>query len=683
MTARADDADLQLRAPVPAWVDVAEVRFSASADEASGQSSEVLLVDDQVRLERGQGSHYRRLALRALDQAGVDELGHLMIDFDPTHERVLVHDVSIWRAGVRSSRLAGLKFDRVQREAELEQRIYTGRQTASAFLRDVELGDVLDYAYTVVRDPRPVGGHHYGTIRLGWDVPVARLRARLSIAPGLELRWQVRQGAAAAGVLNDAVGHEWSVALAQVPATSTENDLPPWFDPYPRLEWSSFRDWDEVRQWALPLYGLTDDGRAALAPWLEEVRRLPDPEAQATEALALVRQRVRYVAVHVGDGAFRPTPPERVLEQRFGDCKAKALLLLGLLDGLGIPAQAALVHTELGPDLPAMLPSPGAFDHVIVRTEVGGRRYWLDPTVASFDPPLHRTNQPDFGHALVIAEQSGGLEAMNDGEPTGSRRIVAEIDASAGFEAPARLTVTTAVEGHLVEDLRAYFQTTDLDEIAESYRAYYAEFYRDLATIAVPEYHDESPFARVRVIEQYQIGDFWSRPSQHGAWHAVFELPEIYELLRTPDEASRAGPYWLGPLERHQLELNARLPAPWPSRSEAVTVEDPHFRFRTEYELVGQTLRVRHDFQRLRTWVAPEDLEAYRAAIGKVQDELELELQYRDVGDGSLRALLDRIGPNLDGERVIWGLVVLLLVFGLPLVAWGVARLSAPPRRRR
>jgi hypothetical protein len=91
------------------------------------------------------------------------------------------------------------------------------------------------------------------------------------------------------------------------------------------------------------------------------------------------------------------------------DCKGKAALLLALLDGLGIAAEPALVATHGGETMDRRLPNVTGFDHVIVRAEIGGKVWWLDPTVeeeAAHDPALQEA--PRFGWALPVHAGAAG-----------------------------------------------------------------------------------------------------------------------------------------------------------------------------------------------------------------------------------------------------------------------------------
>ncbi len=98
----------------------------------------------------------------------------------------------------------------------------------------------------------------------------------------------------------------------------------------------------------------------------------PAGRREVLEALLTwIRHQVRYVAVEVGVGGYRPSAPAEVIERRWGDCKDKSLLLIELLAARGIEARPALVRSDLerpGGDFP----SPGDFDHLIVAVSTDG-----------------------------------------------------------------------------------------------------------------------------------------------------------------------------------------------------------------------------------------------------------------------------------------------------------------------
>jgi hypothetical protein len=134
------------------------------------------------------------------------------------------------------------------------------------------------------------------------------------------------------------------------------------------------REGAEVRQAArrLAATGGNADGQA-------EPRRRRE---QLDRILNFVRHEVRYVAVEVGVGGYRPAPPQETLARRWGDCKAKVLLLLDMLAEAGIEAYPALVLADRDGRVDPRFPAPSWFNHMIAALPVGGLAVAADDPVA-------------------------------------------------------------------------------------------------------------------------------------------------------------------------------------------------------------------------------------------------------------------------------------------------------------
>jgi Transglutaminase-like superfamily/Domain of Unknown Function with PDB structure (DUF3857) len=78
-----------------------------------------------------------------------------------------------------------------------------------------------------------------------------------------------------------------------------------------------------------------------------------------------VRTNIRYVAVYLGTGGFVPHDVGWILQNRYGDCKDKALLMITLLKAVGIEAVPVLINTGAEYVLPE-LPTAVSFNHCIV-----------------------------------------------------------------------------------------------------------------------------------------------------------------------------------------------------------------------------------------------------------------------------------------------------------------------------
>lgn len=150
--------------------------------------------------------------------------------------------------------------------------------------------------------------------------------------------------------------------------------------------------WQAVGQW---YRGLVRD----VPPASDEVRGLAreltagmsSPRDRLDALTAWIRSQIRYVAVEVGIGGFRPSPSDETFERRWGDCKDKSLLLIELLREAGLAAWPALIRLDPDDRIRSELASPFHFNHLIVAVEesdlesapadpVEGGLFFIDPT---------------------------------------------------------------------------------------------------------------------------------------------------------------------------------------------------------------------------------------------------------------------------------------------------------------
>lgn len=85
----------------PAWAVMVPPVESASPVTGTALGRWYLLVDSQVRIESSNVTVYRHVAVKALNEAGVEGIAQIEIEFDPSYETVTLHDVLVRRNDVR------------------------------------------------------------------------------------------------------------------------------------------------------------------------------------------------------------------------------------------------------------------------------------------------------------------------------------------------------------------------------------------------------------------------------------------------------------------------------------------------------------------------------------------------------------------------------------------------------
>lgn len=436
--------DEVLRGPEPAWV----VRTTESAPDAATAADEglrILLYDSQVRADGDSEAVYVRFRSLALSPQALPLLGNVGVTWSPASQQVTVHHVNIVRDGQTIDVLADQTFETLRREQNLEQAMLDGRMTAVLHPSGLRIGDILDVAYTLVsRDP-VTGGHFEQSLDLNLPAVVDQVRYRASWPSTLLVRLRAAADWTPLNVRRIGDQSVVELQLSRLQPIVVPDDIPTRLRAVRQIELSDYRDWSDIAMVLKPLYdrarGLEPD--SPLHAEIERIRALSDdPAIRTAAALRMVQDQVRYVALMMGEGALTPATADETWNRRFGDCKAKTVLLLAILDALGIEAQPAAVSSLNGGALDERLPMISAFDHVLVRAVVGDRTYWLDGTRTG-DRRLEDVPVPPFSWALPLTGPEARLEALPLEPRTvpDSETLIA-LDASGGLYAPAGVSGT-------------------------------------------------------------------------------------------------------------------------------------------------------------------------------------------------------------------------------------------------
>ena len=653
-------------APTPDWVKPIAVDSSAAVlPKQLSDGMAYLLLEHDVRVEGSDRVSYRRKVVKAVNDKGVDRIAHVEIEFDPSYQTLTLHTLNLIRDGRSVAKLASAKIKVLQRERELESRIYDGTMTATAFLEDVRAGDAVEVAYSLRGWNSVFNGRQFGRAYLQWRAPVSHVHERLLLPVGRHFVFG-QHNTKMSPVVSDAAGmREYVWDLHDIAALHMESSVPDWFDPYANFEWSEFRDWASVARWAEPLYAPSQASLDALRFEVDRIARAnPDAQSRLVATLSFVQAQIRYMGVEVGPGSHAPNPPQIVLQRRYGDCKDKALLTVTMLRALGIEAAAVLVDTQAGRALNEVLaPSPGAFNHVIVRARVDGHDHWLDPTRRPQKGSLARISQADFGYALVLDGRSTGLVKMPAPASESNRRSVRmHFDARADSDSPIPLTVTTTYEGTAADWARDRLSPDKLEDAQRNYLNFYARSYPKITSSAPLQVSDDEAANRLTATERYLVPGLWDDMNTSGTrkGKALFYAPDMRSELPAPDEPLRKAPLAVSHPVDFTLTIEADLPGGWAIRDGNWDVEDSAFRFtksvhHTDADM--SRLTVTHHYQSL----------ADHVPAANMAEHVEHLEQARDMAGYTLRADKREVPAFSRANAMIW------LVFVLALAVIGVA----------
>lgn len=391
-----------------------------------------------VHLDGNGQSTYRNQRMKLLASQALG-IGNLSLVWNPSSGAPLVHTLLIHRNGETIDVLKNNAFEVLRREGQLEQAMLNGYLTAVLRVPDLRVGDELEWAYTVPSHDPTLKNNSYGFMTFG-----------AAPQPGshkIGISWEKSQKPTLQ-FTKDLEGFERrtersvSITLTNPELLNPAKHAPPRYDWLRVIEYSDFETWRALSARFHHLYE-----KASRLPKdsdvKQEAKQIAETHSSDLErtkaALELVQQQVRYIYVGLDGGNIKPATADDTWQRRYGDCKGKSVLLVALLRELGIKAELVLVNNSgIDDGFDSRLPNPALFNHILLRMEIEGTQYWLDPTLPPVAEPSQKPITP-YRWILPLSEKGNSLEPGLQAPFTLPQKIsLVEYDARAGFDQPAR-----------------------------------------------------------------------------------------------------------------------------------------------------------------------------------------------------------------------------------------------------
>ena len=616
--------DKPLYQPVPSWVKPAPPIDTKTLTSASPA---VLVTDVQARISDGTSWTYHEQAIRPTSLEALSKAGTVTISWNPAHGDLIVHGIDILRDGQRIDALQGKQFTVLRREQGLENMTVDGTLTATLAVEGLRVGDVLDIRISAtVKDATLQGNAEARGPLISQPVKIGFARTRLLWPTGAAVHWKAYPEGATPAESDSGGWHElvFTQPLARQPDVAP--GAPGRFTRPPVVDASTFADWAAVSKVMAPLYrtqGLIAPG----SPLAEEVARIAaaekDPRHRVAAAVTLVQERVRYLMNGMNNGNLVPQKPADTWSLRYGDCKAKTLLLLAMLHELGIEAEPALANLGQGDLVAARLPSAGAFNHVFVLAKVGGEQLWLEGTATG-------THYEDLGdvppYRWVLPLRSEGatlLAAPNRAPVRPKLAVTASLDARGGLDIPAPFNATVVLRGGAVGAWKAYVANADKETLRKAFRQFVPSA-RDEETVLTGSdiaFDDAAGTATISV-QGIAVPRWRYRDRRYNGDFADFET------IRLPDR-SRAiwkdVPIATGDAGRSLVTTTMLLPGEGKGFSidgkGMLDVDKPGGHVTASLSLQNGTMEIRREEVQTGAEIAPADLPAARAQLAGLRNQ--------------------------------------------------------------
>ena len=666
------------RGPAPAWVRAVAVPSSEVPPDGEREDIQELLIDEQDRFAPDvKREQYRHYAYRLVTAAGVHDQSELTIRFDPGFQVLTLHSVNVLREGSPIDVLGTSQIRITNTQSDTDARVFDDELAVHVLVPGTRVGDIVEYSFTRRGQNPALRGGAATTATLARFHPVASLYKRVVYAgPGVP-RFRVDREAPPPRETKDGGTLELLWAREAVPAVPFEDSLPGGYEPLPWFEFSDFATWQDVVRWALPLYAqpdtLTPEVEALVKDWM----RSDVPEVRLVSAFRFVQDEIRYLGIEIGPNSLEPRPPGKVLHDRFGDCKDKALLLVTLLRRLGVTAFPVLVSSSASEVTTDTLPSPVVFDHVVVKVTIAERTFFLDPTVTHQRGDPQRLRADDFGLALVIAPNVTALERMAPDPSEGPQvDLLESYDVTKG-NAPVTLRVVTQFVNTSAVAERRHFGTESIAEIQRKYENFYTKRFSSVRVAGQLAYQDSEETNTVSVTEQYELSAFWQDGKRTlDAW-------SIQQHLEKPSVVKRTMPLAVPhPLDvQHVLSIDGLGDADYDTSS--ADLRDGALHFTRTASKVGSQLRLVYRLRsladRVRTDEIPNHLKLLDDIWSATSYELSGESGSQEPGPGSVGRA---VASNGKAPGWTW-LLAIGAAFGVLLISGAVATRRKRPWAHR
>ena len=640
------------------WID--QVSYSKqnkfSQDEISDGYIH-LLYDNQINIDTQED--YLRSVIKVIGNAGLSDVSTISIDYDQSYQTLQYHFIRLIRNGETIHVLDKQQPETIRRETQLENGILDGRLTSFLEIKDVRVGDIIDYAYTI-KGYNPIKeGLIRWTFNLNYSIPIEKINLKIQTKQPDRYQYTLLNNAPQPTITkhDQITAFSWTVNKPVI--MSYEHDAPTWYNPYAQVIYSSKIDWARISRHISTLYRLNEPLSNEIRSFVNDVKTKFDTKEDQTKAvLRYVQNEIRYLGNENGIYAYKPRHPNVTFRDKTGDCKEKSWLLAQMLGQVYYQAYPALVNTYNGEIINTLPPGYESFDHCITCVINNNDTLFIDPTITNQEGSLVTTQIPDYGYALIINNESDQLHKINTNRFY-SVSVKEEITID-DYSGKADLKVSSTYKGSSADVCRNQFKNSSLKEIQDNYLRFYANSYPRIDTIKLLSYDDNTKLNEFVVVEFYQIDNIWERKDsvsqKQTANFGAYSLS--YEINRTnyPD---RKSPVALSFPYRYHQEIKINLPEEWNLSNMTNTVKSSGFVYENTVVKQGKTVFLSYDYQTTGKLIAQED---YQTFIEKNEEVLN-DLSYSIFNYGTSNSAADK---SVNISFII--IALLVFVIGIYLV---------------
>lgn len=435
-------------------------RSSIPVEKRYPDAGAVVLLDEAIvevfpRSEHSFSEYIRHTVVKVLNERGL-KYANVLIPYD---NNSTVEDVRA-RVILPDGKIVRLSKDEIYDTTLYPDFMFYSDDRARRFtVPGVEEGCLIEYEWR-----KTINNFSFWT---RWDFqhadPVLLSRYTVRCPNDWEIKWKTygielkpEIESLPAGMKAD---HVWTAE--NLPPFKEEAAMPPGDGDIAHLMFSSVgvKSWDDIAAW----YGEVCAGRmdpdgAIRAKTAELTGGIADPREKLKRIFEFVRDRVRYIAIEIGEGGYQPHEAPSVFRKRYGDCKDMTALIVAMAKAAGLTAHPVLISTWQNGGVDTSLVSQAQFNHAMAVAELpDGSNVWMDATektCAFGDLPWYDRS------ALVLVTRGDGkahfirTPPSQEGDACLTRTWELAADGSGAGSGSVSMTFTGILAGEMRHQLR-------------------------------------------------------------------------------------------------------------------------------------------------------------------------------------------------------------------------------------
>lgn len=626
----------QINTQIPKWVNLIDIKNIGSVNKNQIKDGYYyLLLDEQFNEITHQ--RYIHFAKSALTEEALTQVSQVELSYNPSYEKATIHAIRVHRGNQVIDKIKDIEIKTLNEESQRNRGLLTGNKTLYANLSDVRKGDIVEFCYSYTGKNPIMADYFNYNLYFTYSVPIGKIYSRIlfpkATSPNIVYKNTTITPTIIQTDLND---YTWEVNNPTV--LTLESFVPQWYDPYGAVQISNLKSWQEVKKHCQTFFNLSTYDNSGLKTIVDSiVNSTSHKHNQITAIIEFVQTHIRYSGDERGIYSHIPRSPDRVLKNRYGDCKEKSVLLKEMLKLIDIEAYPVLVNTSLGNTLVDHVPSISIFDHCISVFIYKNRLHFIDPTISYQRGNFESRIIPPYKSGMILDGKKEPFTNIPVDEITSKSKIWEDFTISTSGD--AKLRATSVYTGTLADEARYFFLTNSLDDIQESYKQFYTRYAEEIDVIDSITYTDNAKKNEFTINETYLLKNFWAitDSSQSKVITKDFAPYSLILKLNFGSESKRRDPLSVPYPLNYSHTITVFKKEGWKVQDSKETDDNQFFRYNYTTKVKGDaTLELIYDFASKTEVITPEYYPEYKSKMDYINTHIIFSAQENPLSNGTI-----------------------------------------------